>query len=65
MTDKKVHAILNENPDIKKGLFGEVADHTVFEKDIDKEEYKRLEQEEQNKNNDPHDNNVYNGPKYR
>lgn len=57
LSDKKVHTILNENPDIKKGLFGEVADHTVFEKDIDKEEYKRIEElEAQYKNNNRHDN---------
>ena len=38
ITDKKVHEILNTNPDIKKALFKETADQTVFYKDIDKEE---------------------------
>jgi hypothetical protein len=38
MTDKKVHDILNNNPEIKKAIFRETAEQTIFEKDVDKEE---------------------------
>jgi hypothetical protein len=41
--EKKVHSILNNNPEIKKAIFKETADQTVFEKDTSKEEYKAEE----------------------
>ena len=45
-SDKKIHSIINDNPDIKKTLFKEVADMTVFKEDISKEHYKELEERE-------------------
>jgi hypothetical protein len=42
-TDKKIHEILNENPEIKKVLFREAANTDVFDKDTDKEHYEKLE----------------------
>lgn len=44
-SDKKVHAILNENPEIKKVIFREAADTSVFDKDHDKEEFKCMEKQ--------------------
>lgn len=43
ISEKKVHDILNNNPEIKKAIFKETADQTVFEKDTCKEEYKEAE----------------------
>lgn len=45
MSDKIVHSILNENPEIKKIIFKEAADTSVFERDTDKKHYDRLEKE--------------------
>lgn len=42
-SDKKIHSILNDNPDIKKAIFKEEVDTTVFEKDTDKEHYTKTE----------------------
>ncbi|VBB18419.1 hypothetical protein YASMINEVIRUS_882 [Yasminevirus sp. GU-2018] len=39
VSDRIVHSILNENPDIKKALFREPANVDVFEKDTEKEQY--------------------------
>jgi hypothetical protein len=41
-SDKKIHSILNDNPDIKKAIFKDTVDTTVFNKDTDKEHYKRI-----------------------
>lgn len=41
ISEKKVHDILNNNPEIKKAVFKETADQTVFEKDSSKEEHKQ------------------------
>lgn len=50
--EKKVHDILNNNPELKKAIFKDTADQTVFDRDISKEEYEEMEkqakQEEQN-----------------
>ena len=39
-SDKKIHSILNENPEIKKKIFKEEVNTTFFEKDADMNHYK-------------------------
>jgi len=46
MSDRKVHDILNSNSEIRKEIFKEQVDQTVFEKDIDKDEYANKEKNE-------------------
>jgi len=43
ISEKKVHEILNNNPEIKNAIFGKTADQSVFEKDTSKEEYQESE----------------------